>query len=49
MIADCAYPNGLRFSPDEKILYVNDTRHGIIRAFDVNADGSCAPADCSTS
>ena len=26
VIADCTYPNGLAFSPDEKILYVNDTR-----------------------
>lgn len=39
-VADCTYPNGLCFSPDEKILYVNDTRLGIIRAFDVAADGS---------
>jgi gluconolactonase len=39
VIADCVYPNGLCFSPDEKILYVNDTRLGLIRAFDVTADG----------
>ena len=39
VIADCTYPNGLAFSPDEKILYVNDTRLALIRAFDVNADG----------
>ncbi|HET9903933.1 MAG TPA: SMP-30/gluconolactonase/LRE family protein [Xanthobacteraceae bacterium] len=42
-IADCTYPNGLAFSVDEKILYVNDSRLGIIRAFDVAADGSCGP------
>jgi gluconolactonase len=39
-IADCVYPNGLAFSKDESLLYVNDTRLGIIRAFDVNKDGS---------
>lgn len=33
-------PNGLAFSPDENILYVNDTRHAHIRAFDVKSDGS---------
>ena len=39
-IADCLYPNGLAFSKDEQLLYVNDTRLGIIRAFDVKPDGS---------
>src|SRR5262249_6215361 len=39
-VDDTVYPNGLCFSPDESILYVNDTRLGLIRAFDVNADGS---------
>ena len=43
VIADCTYPNGLAFSPDEKILYVNDTRLALIRAFDVNPDGSVGP------
>ena len=38
-VEDTVYPNGLCFSPDEKILYVNDTRLGQIRAFDVDADG----------
>ena len=33
-------PNGLCFSPDENILYVNDTVRCLIRAFDVNADGT---------
>ncbi len=40
VVEDTVYPNGLCFSPDENILYVNDTRLGLIRAFDVNADGS---------
>jgi gluconolactonase len=39
-VEDTVYPNGLCFSPDEKTLYVNDTRMAHIRAFDVNADGS---------
>ena len=33
-------PNGLAFSPDESVLYVNDTERGHIRAFDVSTDGS---------
>jgi gluconolactonase len=33
-------PNGLCFSPDERVLYVNDTVQALIRAFDVEADGS---------
>jgi gluconolactonase len=36
-------PNGLCFSPDEKLLYVNDTVRCLIRVFDVNADGSLGP------
>jgi len=33
-------PNGLCFSPDEKLLYVNDSARRLIRVFDVAADGS---------
>jgi gluconolactonase len=33
-------PNGLCFSPDEKLLYVNDTVQTLIRVFDVAVDGS---------
>jgi gluconolactonase len=33
-------PNGLCFSPDEQILYVNDTVQAVIRAFEVRPDGS---------
>ena len=33
-------PNGLCFSPDENLLYVNDTTRALIRAFDVAPDGS---------
>jgi gluconolactonase len=43
VLDDCVYPNGLAFSRDEKLLYVNDTRLGLIRAFDVRKDGSVGP------
>ena len=39
---DFLKPNGLAFSPDEKVLYINDTERGHIRAFDVAADGTLA-------
>jgi gluconolactonase len=35
-----ARPNGIGLSPDERILYVSDTDEGVVRAFDVAADGS---------
>jgi gluconolactonase len=39
---DFALPNGLCFAPDERRLFVNDTRRGHIRVFDVRADGTLA-------
>jgi gluconolactonase len=36
-------PNGLCFSPDESILYVNDSPRADIKAFDVRPDGSLGP------
>jgi gluconolactonase len=36
-------PNGLCFSPDETLLYVNDTVTCMIWVSDVNADGSLGP------
>lgn len=35
-------PNGIAFSPDEKVLYVaqSDSAHAIIKAFPVKADGT---------
>jgi gluconolactonase len=33
-------PNGLCFSPDESLLYVNDTPRAHIKVWDVGADGS---------
>jgi gluconolactonase len=35
-------PNGLAFSPDESVLYVNDSRRGHIRAFEVTPTGVLA-------
>lgn len=35
-------PNGLCFSPDEKLLYINDTVQQLIRVFEVQADGTLA-------
>ena len=32
-------PNGLCFSPDEKLLYINDSARRLIRVFDVTAEG----------
>ncbi len=37
---DFTYPNGIALSPDEKVLYISDTRAGHIRAFDLAADGT---------
>ena len=37
---DFETPNGLAFSPDEGVLYVNDTTRNHIRAFDVSDNGS---------
>ena len=39
---DFVLPNGLAFSPDESILYINDTVARHIRAFDVQGDGTLA-------
>jgi len=37
--ADFVYPNGLCFSPDERLLYVNCSRERLIRVYDVKPDG----------
>ncbi len=37
---DYGQPNGLCFSPDESLLYINDTPRAHIRVYDVNIDGS---------
>jgi gluconolactonase len=33
-------PNGLCFSPDESVMYINDTPGAFIKVYDVNADGT---------
>jgi gluconolactonase len=33
-------PNGLCFSPDESLMYINDTSRALIRVYDVSADGT---------
>ncbi|MGA8552763.1 MAG: SMP-30/gluconolactonase/LRE family protein [Stellaceae bacterium] len=42
LIDDFVLPNGLAFSPDESVLYINDTRRGHIRAFDLLPNGTLA-------
>jgi len=37
---DFSLPNGLAFSPDESVLYVDDSAHKHIRALDVRQDGT---------
>lgn len=39
LVDDFERPNGLALSPDERTLYVDDTRRRHIRAFDVTEDG----------
>ncbi len=38
LIDDFGQPNGLCFSPDESLLYINDTVYAHIRVFDVGPD-----------
>ncbi len=33
-------PNGLCFSPDESLMYINDTPRALIRVYDVQSDGT---------
>jgi gluconolactonase len=44
IIPDLTFPNGLAFSPDEKILYlqVSDPKNAVWMAYDVLADGTVA-------
>jgi gluconolactonase len=40
LMADCEYPNGLAFSPDERVLYVANTRWTqYVHAFELDATG----------
>lgn len=40
LLDDFEQPNGLCFSADESMLYINDSPRAHIRLFDVNADGT---------
>jgi gluconolactonase len=40
VVKDFVYPNGLAFSADESLLYINDTRENLIKVYEVNSDGS---------
>src|SRR6516162_4389973 len=42
LIGDFIVPNGLAFSPDESVLYINDSRRGHIRAFELLPNGMLA-------
>jgi gluconolactonase len=42
LVEDFERPNGLAFSPDESILYIDDSAHRHVRAFDVRTDGTLA-------
>jgi gluconolactonase len=40
LVNDFLTPNGIAFSPDESVLYINDTARRHIRAFDVAPNGT---------
>lgn len=40
LVDDFEQPNGLCFSPDESLLYINDSPRALIRVFKVAADGT---------
>ena len=42
LVDNFVQPNGLAFSPDEKVLYINDSRRRHIRAFDLQPNGTLA-------
>jgi gluconolactonase len=42
LVNDFIIPNGLAFSPDETVLYINDSRRRHIRAFDLAPNGTLA-------
>ena len=42
LVDDFLIPNGLAFSTDESVLYINDTRRGHIRAFNLLPNGTLA-------
>jgi len=45
VVDDFAQPNGLCFTADESLLYINDTDRAHIRVFEVGSDGSLRGGD----
>ena len=45
VVDDFAQPNGLCFTADESLLYINDTDRAHIRVFEVGPDGSLSGGD----
>ena len=45
LVSDFAEPNGLAFSPDERILYIGDSAKATVRRFDVDAAGNLTGGD----
>ena len=48
LVRDLDAPNGIAFSPDEKVLYVNDIRAKKVMRYDVKADGALERAASSS-
>jgi gluconolactonase len=42
LVDDFLRPNGIAFSPDERVLYINDSARRHIRAFDLQPNGTLA-------
>src|SRR6201981_3029332 len=42
LLDDMVFPNGLAFSPDESVLYIDNFRRGHVRAFDMAPNGTLA-------
>ncbi|MDD5015252.1 MAG: isochorismatase family protein [Atribacterota bacterium] len=42
LVEDFDTPNGLCFSPDGKLLYINDSTRALVKVFNVKPDGSIA-------
>jgi len=42
LVDDFLTPNGIAFSPDESVLYINDSQRRHIRAFDLQPNGTLA-------
>ena len=43
LVRDMDRPNGIALSPDERRLYVDDSKAKLVRVFDVQRDGSLGP------